>query len=50
MESSCIIKTPLGFAKLEGNKDGISTLTVLNNDIEVTNLIPEVLEDAVRQL
>lgn len=47
---SCIIKTPLGFAKLEGDEDGLSSLTVLNNKATISDLIPEVLEDAVRQL
>lgn len=47
---NCIINTPLGFAKLEGDKNGVSSLTVLNNDVAVSNIIPEVLEDAVNQL
>jgi methylated-DNA-[protein]-cysteine S-methyltransferase len=46
----CIFNTPLGFAKLEGDENGISSLTVLNNDHTVSDIIPEVLEDAVRQL
>ena len=47
---NCIINTPLGFAKLEGDENGVSSLTVLNNDVAVSNIIPEVLEDAVNQL
>jgi methylated-DNA-[protein]-cysteine S-methyltransferase len=47
---NCIIKTPLGFAKLEGDENGVSSLTVLNNDVATTSTIPEVLEDAVSQL
>ena len=47
---SCIVKTPLGFAKLEGDQNGISSLTVLNNEITASDVIPEVLEDCVRQL
>lgn len=47
---NCIINTPLGFAKLEGDENGVSSLTVLNNDVAVSNIIPEVLEDAVSQL
>ena len=47
---SCIVKTPLGFAKLEGDEHGLSSLTVLNNDITISNIIPEILEDGVRQL
>jgi len=45
------IQTPLGVAKLEGDGDGLSSVTVLNSDaVEVTQIIPEVLEDAVYQL
>jgi methylated-DNA-[protein]-cysteine S-methyltransferase len=47
---NCILNTPLGFAKLEGDENGVSSLTVLNNDDAVSNIIPEVLEDAVNQL
>jgi methylated-DNA-[protein]-cysteine S-methyltransferase len=47
---NCIINTPLGFAKLEGDENGISTLTVLNNDVATSSTIPEVLADAVSQL
>lgn len=47
---NCIINTPLGFAKLEGDENGISSLTVLNNDVATSSTIPEVLADAVSQL
>jgi len=47
---SCIIKTPMGFAKLEGEDAGISSLTILNNNEAVSDIIPESLEDAVCQL
>jgi methylated-DNA-[protein]-cysteine S-methyltransferase len=47
---SCIIKTPLGFAKLEGDENGITCFTVLNNNEKISDIIPEVLEDSVRQL
>lgn len=47
---SCIIKTPLGFAKLEGDNSGISSLTVLNNETTISDIIPETLEDASHQL
>jgi len=48
---SCIINTPLGFAKLEGDEDGVSSLTVLNNDVvAASDIIPETLEDTVSQL
>lgn len=47
---SCVVKTPLGFTKLEGDKDGVLSLIVLNNEVPVSSIVPEVLEDAVRQL
>ncbi|MDO6489952.1 methylated-DNA--[protein]-cysteine S-methyltransferase [Cellulophaga sp. 3_MG-2023] len=43
------IKTPLGIAKLEGDEGGLSVISVLD-DGEITEVIPEVLEDAVYQL
>ena len=46
---TAIIKTPLGFAKLEGDENGISSITVLDSEKEI-DIIPEVLEDAVHQL
>jgi len=46
-----VIQTPLGMASLKGDNDGLSTITVLDsNTVEVTAIIPEVLEDAVYQL
>ena len=45
---TAVIKTPLGFAKIEGNEKGISSITVLEK--EGTTAIPEILEDAVYQL
>ena len=44
------LQTPLGIAKIEGDEQGISAITVLNNDENPTDVIPEVLEDAVYQL
>lgn len=44
------IPTPLGIAKLEGTQDGISAVSVLNTEETPTDVIPEVLEDAVYQL
>ena len=46
----CIINTPLGFTKITGDDDGISSVTVLNSKENITEIIPEVLEDAVYQL
>ncbi|HLT53837.1 MAG TPA: methylated-DNA--[protein]-cysteine S-methyltransferase [Flavobacteriaceae bacterium] len=47
---SCIIHTPLGFTKIEGDVDGITAITVLNSEEIPTDLIPEELEDCVYQL
>ena len=44
------IATPLGVAKLEGDENGLQALTVLDIEEELTNVIPEVLEDGVYQL
>lgn len=45
------IQTPLGIAKLEGDSHGLSAVSVLDSDTTVvTEIIPEVLEDAVYQL
>ncbi|MDO6852175.1 methylated-DNA--[protein]-cysteine S-methyltransferase [Cellulophaga lytica] len=43
------IKTPLGIAKLQGNINGLSVISVFD-DGKITEVIPEVLEDAVYQL
>ncbi|WP_425235269.1 methylated-DNA--[protein]-cysteine S-methyltransferase [Ulvibacterium sp.] len=49
MEKACV-KTPLGVAKLEGDAMGLSSITVLDTDEKTTEIIPELLEDAVYQL
>ncbi len=46
----CIIKSPLGFAKIVGDQDGISTITILNSEEKVTDIIPIELEDCAIQL
>lgn len=46
----CIIKSPLGFTKVTGDIDGIASVTVLNAEEKLTDIIPEVLEDCVLQL
>ncbi len=46
----CIIKSPLGFTKVTGDIDGIASVTVLNAEQKLTDIIPEVLEDCVFQL
>lgn len=45
------INTPLGIAKITGDADGLASITVLNTTEEtITDIIPELLEDAVYQL
>ena len=44
------IQTPLGIAKIEGDKEGVIAITVLDTADEITEIIPEALEDAVYQL
>lgn len=50
MEETIFISTPLGVAKLVGDENGLSACTVLNSDEKLTDIIPEVLEDAVYQM
>lgn len=47
---TAFIQTPLGVAKLVGDEHGLGTITVLDDSQEITEIIPEVLEDAVYQL
>ncbi len=44
------IDTPLGIAKLEGDIQGMASITLLNNKEVITTIIPETLEDAVYQI
>ena len=44
------VNTPLGIAKLEGDSLGLSSISVLNSKERITQIIPELLEDAVYQL
>lgn len=47
---TAFIHTPLGIAKLEGDEDGLAFITVLDEKCPVSDVIPEVLEDAAYQL
>ena len=47
---TCIIKSNLGFTKILGNEDGITSVTVLNSEEKVTDIISIELEDCVIQL
>lgn len=46
----CIISSPLGFTKIVGDEAGISSITVLNSEEKITDIIPPILEDCVIQL
>lgn len=46
---TAIINTPLGFAKLVGDQNGLASITVLDSEKEV-EIIPEILADAVHQV
>ena len=43
-------KTPIGSAKIEGNIDGISSISVLDKEIENSITIPVELQECVQQL
>ena len=43
-------KTPIGTAKIEGNTQGITSITVLDENIETSKTTPTCLQDCVQQL
>lgn len=45
-----MINSPLGFTKIVGDEDGISSVTILNSEEKITDIIPIELEDCVMQL
>ena len=47
---SCTIETPLGHAKIIGDKDGIASVSILNTKEELSEVIPEPLLECVTQL
>lgn len=46
----CTIHTPLGIAKITGDVKGIATVSVLNSEDAISDVIPETLQDCVYQL
>ena len=48
METTCI-KTPLGIAKIVGDEEGISVISV-SDEGETSSIIPIVLQEAISQL
>ena len=47
---TCIIKSPLGYTKITGDAHGISSVIVLDAEVETTDIIPLFLEDCAFQL
>ncbi len=50
MIEEAYIKTPLGIARITGDENGISSVSVLDSDEKESDIIPEVLQDCVYQL
>lgn len=48
--TTAYIRTPLGGAKLEGDENGLSSVTVLEHYEVESDIVPEALEEAVYQL
>ena len=47
---TCYIETPLGHAKIVGDKNGIMSVSILNTQEELSQVIPESLLECVTQL
>ena len=47
---TCYIETPLGHAKIVGNENGITSVSIVDNHVELSDTIPESLLDCVIQL
>ena len=47
---SCCIETPLGYAKIVGNQDGITSVSIVDTTENISESIPESLLDCVTQL
>jgi len=45
-----VIETPMGWAKIEGDLEGLRSISILDHKPYETSEIPEVLEDAAYQL
>jgi methylated-DNA-[protein]-cysteine S-methyltransferase len=46
----CTIETPLGFAKIIGNSNGISSVSITNTQQQISETIPKTLLECVTQL
>ena len=47
---TAFINTPLGITKISGDESGISVISILNDETEISPEIPEILREAIRQL
>lgn len=45
-----LIKSPVGITVIKGDKEGVSEILVLNEDVPIPDTIPDELQDAVKQL
>jgi len=46
----CFLKTPIGTARIVGNQEGINEISVLNEELDSSEHVPEVLLECVQQL
>ena len=47
---TCIIKSPLGFTKIVGDKHGIASISILNSEEKTSCQIPDSLKLCIKQL
>ncbi len=47
---TCYIETPLGYAKIIGDQDGITSVSIVDKSVNTSESIPESLLDCVSQL
>ncbi|WP_426431786.1 methylated-DNA--[protein]-cysteine S-methyltransferase [Winogradskyella sp. HB-48] len=48
--NTCCIETPIGYAKIVGNEDGIVSVSIVDKSENISEIIPEILLDCVTQL
>ena len=47
---SCYINTPLGLAKITGDRDGIASVSIVDYNEDVSEVVPEALKQCAQQL
>lgn len=47
---SCIVKSPLGYVKIEGTNEGITSVSILNSEEKESEIVQDDLLDCVLQL